>query len=260
MTFSARLVRGMLLFLASFVLGGCLRSAPSQLDEEKESHFLLGRSRVSAMDYQGAIESFEKALEVNPKSGAAHFELACLFEKREADPAAAIYHFQQYLKLRPRAENAETVNEHILALKQELAKSVSLGPVTERQQREYERLADENRRLHEEVEKWRAVALRLQALTNQTGMAPPASRETKTATPGQSPPEAVPRATSANNAPPSATPIAQQRTHIVKPGETLMAIARKYGVSVDLLRSANPRVEPRRMRVGQALNIPAGRF
>ena len=69
------------------------------------------------------------------------------------DPAAAIYHYQQYLRLRPKAENADMVNQHILALKQELARMVSLGPVAERQQREFERLYEENRRLNEEVEK-----------------------------------------------------------------------------------------------------------
>jgi tetratricopeptide (TPR) repeat protein len=257
MTFSVGLLRGTLLLLAGLALGGCLRSAPSQLDEEKESHFLLGRSRASAMDYQGAIESFAKALEVNPTSGAAHFELACLFEKREADPAAAIYHYQQYLKLRPKAENAETVNQHILALKQELARSVSLGPVTERQQREFERLAEENRRLNEEVEKWRTCALRLQAQTNQTGAALLLPRGVKPAASGQSPPSAPAATISASGSPRPAVPTAQQRSHTVRPGETLMMIARKYGVRVDALRSANPRIEPRRLRVGQTLNIPA---
>jgi tetratricopeptide (TPR) repeat protein len=149
MTFSVGFLRCALLLLAGFVLSGCLRSAQSRQDEEKESHFLLGRSRVSAMDYQGAIESFGKALEVNPKSAAAHFELACLFENRETDPAAGIYHYQQYLKLRPKAENGEFVNQHILALKQELVKTVSLGPVTERQQHEFERGSREMARLRD---------------------------------------------------------------------------------------------------------------
>ena len=40
-------------------LNGCSPSDQSQLDEEKEPHFVLGKSRVNAMDYQGAIEAFE---------------------------------------------------------------------------------------------------------------------------------------------------------------------------------------------------------
>ena len=256
MTFSVGFFRCALLLLAGLALSGCLRSAQSRQDEEKESHFLLGRSRVSAMDYQGAIESFGKALEVNPKSASAHFELACLFQKREADPAAAIYHYQQYLKLRPKAENSEFVNQHILALKQELAKTVSLGPVTERQQREFERLAEENRRLNEEVEKWRACATRLQALTNQPATASLATRAGKPASSVQPSPGDPTAPHSTSNSQPSAAPTGTQRTHTVKAGETPTIIARKYGVKVDALMVANPRLEPRRLQVGQTLNIP----
>jgi tetratricopeptide (TPR) repeat protein len=260
MTFWVGFFRCALLLLAGLVLSGCLRSAPSRPDEEKESHFLLGRSRVSAMDYQGAIESFGKALEVNPKSASAHFELACLCEKREADPVEAIYHYQQYLKLRPKAENSEFVNQHILALKQELAKTVSLGPVTERQQREFERLEEKNRSLNEEVEKWRACATRLQALTNQPGPAALAARAGKPPTLVQPPPGPPAPPNSTSNSQPPTAPTGTQRTHTVKAGETPTTIARKYGVKVDALMAANPRLEPRRLRVGQTLNVPAPSF
>jgi LysM repeat protein len=256
MTFWAGCFRGALFLLAGIALSGCLRSASGQLDEEKESHFLLGRSRVSAMDYQGAIESFGKALEVNPKSASAHFELACLCEKREADPAAAIYHYQQYLKLRPKSDNAEFVNQHILALKQELAKTVSLGPVTERQQREFERLAEENRRLNEELERWRACAIRLQALTNQAGATPVASRAAKPTAPSQPAPIIPASLLSSTNKNSPAAPATMRCTHTIKTGETAATIARKYGIKVDALLAANPRLAPRRLHPGQTLNIP----
>ncbi len=48
------------------------------------------------------------------------------------------------------------------------------------------------------------------------------------------------------------------REHTVAPGETLVRIGRRYGVPLDALRTVNPRVEPRRMRVGTALRIPRG--
>ena len=47
------------------------------------------------------------------------------------------------------------------------------------------------------------------------------------------------------------------RTHTVAPGETPVAIAKRYGIRVEALMAANPRLEPRRMRVGQAVSIPA---
>lgn len=44
--------------------------------------------------------------------------------------------------------------------------------------------------------------------------------------------------------------------HRVESGETLTHIARYYSVSVGDLRAANPRVEPRRMQVGQRIIVP----
>ena len=62
------------------VANGCLPASQGQLDEEKEPHFVLGKSRVNAMDYSGAVEAFEESLAANPRSAAAHFQLACLFD------------------------------------------------------------------------------------------------------------------------------------------------------------------------------------
>ncbi|MCZ6915764.1 MAG: LysM peptidoglycan-binding domain-containing protein [Gemmatimonadetes bacterium] len=47
--------------------------------------------------------------------------------------------------------------------------------------------------------------------------------------------------------------------HVVRRGETLGEIARRYRVSLGALQAANPRVQPRRMYVGTRLVIPVGR-
>jgi membrane-bound lytic murein transglycosylase D len=46
--------------------------------------------------------------------------------------------------------------------------------------------------------------------------------------------------------------------HYVQRGETMGHIARKYRVSSRLLQEANPRVNPRRLQVGQRLIVPTG--
>jgi peptidoglycan lytic transglycosylase D len=46
--------------------------------------------------------------------------------------------------------------------------------------------------------------------------------------------------------------------HFVVSGETMGGIARKYRVSSRLLADANPRVNPRRLRIGQRLVVPTG--
>jgi len=48
-------------------------------------------------------------------------------------------------------------------------------------------------------------------------------------------------------------------THRIAKNETLSDIAQRYGVSVSVLRSANPGVEPRRLRIGHTLTVPVSR-
>jgi len=50
--------------------------------------------------------------------------------------------------------------------------------------------------------------------------------------------------------------LARTRIHRVQPGETLSAIARRYGVSVAALVAANRLADPNRILVGQTLEIP----
>ena len=72
MSFGYRFMFSVLAVWLGLALSGCLPSGQSQSDEEKEPHFVLGKSRINAMDYQGAIQAFEESLEANPHSSAAH--------------------------------------------------------------------------------------------------------------------------------------------------------------------------------------------
>jgi LysM repeat protein len=255
MTFSVGLFRTAPLLLVGLLLSGCLPSGPK--DEEKEQFYLAGKSRVNTMDFKGAVESFEKAVEVNPKSAPAHFELGWLYDQKESDPAAAIYHYERYLKLSPNSGKEEMIKTRILACKQQLAQTVSLGPVTEKQQRELEQLVEENRRLREELEKWRAFATRLQNATSQANAGSPTPRVLQTSASGESASGSAALSNSASPSRPLAANTTILRTHIVKAGETPTIIARKYGVKLEALMTANPKLDPRRLQVGQALAIPA---
>jgi LysM repeat protein len=254
MTSSVGLFRAAPLLLAGLMLGGCLPSGPR--DEEKEPYFLLGKSRVNTMDFKGAVESFEKAVEVNPKSAPAHFELGWLYDQKESDPAAAIYHYERFLKLSPNSGKEEMVKTRILACEQQLAQSVSFTPATEKQQRELEMLAEENKHLREELEKWRTAASRLQ---NPTNHPPPGLRTTRPVPPATSSHSVSPGTDTPNAADTgrsAAVTAGSQRTHTVKAGETPVMIARKYGIKLEALMAANPGLDPRRLRVGQALAVP----
>ena len=219
------------------------------MEEEHDSHYLEGKSRVSSMDYPGAIEQFEAALEANPHSGAAHFELGILFEEKQPDPAAAIYHYEQFLKLRPNYENADVIRLRIANCKQDLAKTALPLPITPEMRRQFEQLLDENKRLREELERWKAYAAsRAQGPTNNPSPDSTPGRPADTASLLPSGPAADTR---------TRPPASAQRTHTVQSGESFYAIARKYGVNLEALMAANPGVDARRLRVGQTLNLPS---
>jgi tetratricopeptide (TPR) repeat protein len=245
-------------------LSGC---APSDQDEEKEPHYVLGQSRVNAMDYQGAVEAFEESLEVNPHSAAAHYQLAILYENQEADPAAAIYHYEQYLKFDPNAENADIIRQHIASCKQQLAADVLPLPSAPQAQEQLEKLVEQNRQLQQQVQN-------LQDTLKQwnTWYAGEMAAKSTSATP-QDVTVAQPSQTETPAQPvqPMQTPVTQPvvsksvyssgqtksaRTHVVGHGETAMAICRRYGIHLNELESANPLVNVKHLRVGEVLNIP----
>jgi LysM repeat protein len=261
MSFGNRFLFGVFAVWLGVALSGCLPSSQNQSDEEKEPHFVLGKSRINAMDYQGAIQAFQESLEVNPHSAAAHFELGWLYDEKESDPAAAIYHYQQYLKYCPNAGNAEVIKQRIESCKQQLAADVLPLPSTPAAQQQINQLIEQNRQLQDEVNKWRAYYASQMAAKNQSSPTPNNVVAQSPANPISPQPaenvSAPPKNTGEDRAAHSVAARPAPRTHTVVAGETAVRIARRYGVSLDALLTANPGLEPRRMRVGQVLNIPA---
>ena len=280
------------LFLV-FFLTACDPMARGPMEEEKDPHYLAGEKKYNAMDWDGAIESFEKALQSNPKNSAAHRALGTLYLDRKNDFAAAIYHFERHLALRPNSPMAEVVNGQITACKRELAKTVSFAVVGREVQQQLDRYIQTNTMLRQRIEMLELELNRgpryiTNVVTNfvavpqfspnersaarmtraaepievpqpqQRAAAPEPRRQDPAPTPQQrsSPP---PTQRETRNTARTAAPAQQQqarRTHKVRPGETLDVIARKYGVSVSALKKANP-AAARGSRAGQTLVIPS---
>jgi LysM repeat protein len=257
MKFSAWLFRCALAVLVCASLNGCLPPGQSQLDDEKEPHFIEGKRAVNSMDYNGAIAEFEKAVEANPRNASAHFELGWLYEEKEPDPAAAIYHYEQFLKLRPTADTAEAVRQRVVNCKQDLAKAVLPLPSSPGVQHDLEQLIQENKQLRAEVEQWRAY---YRAQTNRQASASPAPASTAQAVQVEPAPAhptpSNPAPTVSAYTPRSSPHTSAARTYVVERGDTLAAISRKYNVKLDALAAANPGINVKKLRVGQTINIP----
>jgi hypothetical protein len=256
-------------------LAGCSPTAETPTDEQRNAHYQAGRERLSALDYKGAIECFERALEDNPRSSLAHYELGVLFDQHENDYPAALYHYNKALKIRRSGYPADNIRQRIPACLQELIKADSLAVLNPTVLRETEHLRVENEVLRKQVETLQAyIANRPMG----NGAAPPGVRSAvpglhasptnaaAAASPRFSPASASATASIATAASGSAAereraalataPGARTRTHAVKAGETPAAIARQYQIRLPALLAANPGVEPKRLRVGQVLNVP----
>lgn len=245
-------------------VSGCSPTAETRLDEQQNPHFRAGREKLAALDYMGAIESFERAVEDNPRSALAHFELGVLFEQHANDYAAALYHYNKALKLRPTGNPAENIRQRIPGCKQELLKADSLAIINPAALRETERLREENAALRRQLESLQAhPAARPGA--SVAGVPVARAREAPHFTP------AISAASNSNltarsdvggaptvaSGPSAMAGTGRARTHTVKAGETPFGISRQYRVKLDALLSANPSLDPKRIRVGQVLNLPA---
>jgi len=265
--FYSHFIRTAIAILAVVTFCGCEPEPQGKVDEQKDPFYLKGRNLVTAKDFKGAVEQFERALEVNPRSAAAHFELGWLYEEHIKDYAAAIYHYQRHLMLRPNSEYVERAREHIKACKMDLAKTEVTGPVTQSMQRDLDRLNMENVSLRKQIEQLQNELASRSLFSNPVSQViqpanttPLAIASNRTIQPrNQTPPtpdsarRGGPRPRVETKTPPPATKF---RLHTVKPGETLGSISRQYGLKVGVLISANPQVDPKKMKAGQIIRIP----
>lgn len=137
------------LFLLCF-LTGCFPLNRSGLEEEKDPHYLEGTRRLNSYDHEGAIQSFERALQTNPKNSAAHLQLGILYERMN-DYGSALYHYQRHLALKPDSNMADVVKQKIIGCTRELARNVALVVAPGQVQQEMARLAQANDELKQQV-------------------------------------------------------------------------------------------------------------
>ena len=263
-----RMLSSAMMLLLCFGLGGCLPPAESEMDEGKNPYFVKGKERVKERDYPGAIEAFQQALKENPRSALAHYELGMLYEQhgnpKEEDYVAAMFHYYQAIRLRPNAYPSENALQRIPGCKQELLKSDALLTVNPALFRDLEKLREENRQLQKQLEMWQtqwASRTAPSSSTNHTAVAPSPVRPGPSPNPAPRGQTAGPTATASGKErptpPPPSVPASRVRTYIVKRGDTPSAIARQHGVKLEALTAANPSLNPRRLKIGQTLTIPA---
>jgi LysM repeat protein len=276
----------LLLMLVGLLGGGCSPDAFLTPDEDRERNFQRAREAERLGDYEGAADFYERAIEKNPRSAAVHLGYASLCEGPLRRHADAVYHYQQYLKLRagdPKDPKAVTIRQRITNCTEQLAMSVPLVIRSETIARDLAAVRGENLVLRGQVtqlqssvahwsNEWSRTSLMLQQ-ARVAGVAGGGVTGGGTASPGratasaerskslrgnavtQGRPVTLPDR-SARPVAGGARPVSSYRTHRVGPGETMEGVARRYGTTSAALKSANPKVRPRSMPVGTILRIP----
>jgi nucleoid-associated protein YgaU len=105
---------------------GCSKINPAAV-ENSERGSALYRQAFSAEqsgDIKEAIRLFNKVLIEEPRSYSAHFQLATLLHDHDEDYTGAIYHYKQYLYLRPESEKSTLAQERIRIAEQLLAPQI----------------------------------------------------------------------------------------------------------------------------------------
>jgi LysM repeat protein len=144
-------------FCALFLMGvlGCSRSSIAT-DESKERNTSLyrrARSAEQSGDIKEAVRLYRTLLVEEPRSYSVHFQLAALLQDVEEDYISALYHYKQYLALRPETEKATLVQDRIRVTEQLLVPQLlrKLGPSAQALSQAH--LLKENDRLKEQLTK-----------------------------------------------------------------------------------------------------------
>ncbi len=222
------------LFIAIFAsaVAGCTQQVEAPNDEQNP-HFQRAHDLVNLQDYKGAIDEFEKVLETNPKSAAAHYELGWICENDKIrDYAAAIYHYQTHLRLKPDSERAAQVHDRIGVCRRELANGEFPLPTSQNLQKELDRLNAENLMLKQQLEALRTQIARAQLVQSNQVMPPDARAPTSTSQP------------------------TTQRLYTIQSGDTISAIASRFKLKTSAVLAANPKVRSEKLRVGQNISLP----
>jgi LysM repeat protein len=162
MTKCAPMWRLLLSLSLAFFFVGCSQLKRSGAADEKDPYYLEGKRRESGMDWDGAIQSYERALQSNPNNAAAHLALGILYAEKKNDFASAVYHYQKHLNFDTNSPRAVQIKQQIDFCKRELAKSHSYALINRDVQREMERLTMTNE----------VYARRIQALEGELARGP----------------------------------------------------------------------------------------
>ena len=235
-----------LMVIGLWWLTGC-GQPQGNLGEKANSSFLRGKELLDQGRDEQAMEQFLEVLEHTMNAPQTHLELGRLLLQVEGrkDPVQAIFHFRSFLRLRPKAREADNVEQLIETAEKQFLANLPGKPYGE--PLAAMQLRELNQSLKHQVE---SLEARLAKYEPDALTSPPEATGNGA--------EQVPRQV-ATSAPTSLKP--KQETYVVKPGDSLYGISlQMYGSPryVDEIYKANSENLPNEnsLRLGQQLTMP----
>lgn len=239
------------LCVLSFI-AGCKPGSVEVVSETDEKQYQLAKDFQGQGRTEDALRAFLRVIEARRNAPESHFEAGYIYLNAMGDPIKAIYHFEQYLQLKPNSPQARQVRQLIETAQKEFARQLPAQPY----EGELDRidmmelvnsLKQENSRLKRELV---ATQQRLQNLESRVGGSNVRTQVQPSGTYSQS-----------RSATVSPNPSAVPRTYTVQSGDSLSSISRKmYGTPsrwIDIYQANRDRLASENaLRVGQELRIP----
>src|SRR3954447_18812203 len=203
--------------------GGCDRMiTPRSAQIVKDAE-----NKTADGNFLRAITLYESALDASPGAADVHYRLALLYDDKMHEPLHALHHFKRYLTLAPSGPHANEVKNFMKKDELELGTSLSGDAVVSRA--EAARLRNENLALRKDLDELRGNH--------------PLDKAAATTKPGDQKTGGAPR------------------TYVVREGDTLASISRKFYKSSGRwkkIRDANKSVldDPTKLKPGMTLTIP----
>ena len=105
---------------------GCGKSSVATAEGKERDSALYRKAREAeqAGDIKSAIQQYRDLLIEEPRAYSVHFQLAVLLQDFEENYVAALYHYQQYINLRPESDKSPIAQERIRISEQFLAPQI----------------------------------------------------------------------------------------------------------------------------------------
>ena len=166
-------------FLALSLL--CLASVGCQqpdktlsAEDDTNPYFHAALGAIQSRNFDEAAKSYEAALRANPDVVEAHYQLGIIYSEHLNDAIAAMYHFEEYLKLRPNGDNAQNVQARLETAKIAFAAALPNSPVQNAQA--FAKIQSDNQALQHDLDvatqKGGDLAAKLAAAQKELAAAP----------------------------------------------------------------------------------------